>query len=233
MKRAPLAIALAMTAAATAATPALHVAPDTPQRLAQLPRTVIDYDRALLSEKDKQVVAKLIEATKAIDELYWRQVSEENPAWRAELAKQASRSPLDKAAYQYFLANKGPWDRLDQVPEQYFERIPQPWPSVENTFTRSLTDLGMGTKYTAEIAVDGKVEQKQFDVVPSPSHFGSAPRYKSDALGMTVRDMTFEVRRYMQRSPQDPGVVISKIEPGGRASVAGFSMTGSSGAVAD
>ena len=80
----------------------------------------------------------------------------------------------------------------------------------------------MGTKYTAEIAVDGKVEQKQFDVVPSPSHFGSAPRYKSDALGMTVRDMTFEVRRYMQRSPQDPGVVISKIEPGGRASVAGL-----------
>jgi hypothetical protein len=97
-----------MTAAATAATPALRVAPDTPQRLAQLPRTVIDYDRALLSDKDKQVVAKLIEATKAIDELYWRQVSEENPKWRAELAKQGG------PAYEYFLANKGPWDRLKE-----------------------------------------------------------------------------------------------------------------------
>src|ERR1041385_4977679 len=107
MKRAPLAIAFAMTAAATAATPALHVAPDTPQRLAQLPRTTIDYDRALLSDKDKQVVAKLIEATKAIDELYWRQVSEENPAWRAELEKQAGKSALDKAAYEYFLAKIG------------------------------------------------------------------------------------------------------------------------------
>src|SRR2546421_630712 len=112
MKRAPLAIALAMIAAATAASPALHVAPDTPQRLAQLPRTIIDYDRALLSDKDKHVLAKLIEATKAIDELYWRQVSEENPTWRAELEKQAARSALDKAAYEYFLANKGPWDRL-------------------------------------------------------------------------------------------------------------------------
>ena len=103
-----------MTAAATAASPALRVASDTPQRLAQLPRTTIDYDRSLLDEKDKQVVAKLIEATKAIDELYWRQVSEENPAWRADLKKQASRSALDKAAYEYFLANKGPWDRLKE-----------------------------------------------------------------------------------------------------------------------
>jgi hypothetical protein len=108
MKRAPLAIALAMTAAATAATATLHVAPDVAQRLAQLPRTVIDYDRSLLSDKDKQVVAKLIEATKAIDELYWRQVSEENPKWRAELAKQGG------PAYEYFLANKGPWDRLKE-----------------------------------------------------------------------------------------------------------------------
>src|SRR5438105_1118525 len=114
MKRAPLAIALVMTAAATAASPALRVASDTPQRLAQLPRTTIDYDRSLLGEKDKQVVAKLIEATKAIDELYWRQVSEENPAWRAELKKQASRSALDEAAYEYFEANKGPWDRLKE-----------------------------------------------------------------------------------------------------------------------
>src|SRR5436309_13920798 len=114
MKRASLAIALIMTACQTPAPPALPIASDTPQRVAQLPRTIIDYDRALLDDNEKQVVAKLIEASKAIDELYWRQVSEQNPQWRADLEKQAARSELDRAAYRYFLANKGPWDRLKE-----------------------------------------------------------------------------------------------------------------------
>ena len=94
------------TAAPHAAAAALTVAPDVAQRMAQLPRTVIDYDRSLLDDNERQVVAKLIEASKQIDEIYWRQVSEENPAWREQLAKQ------DGAAYDYFIANKGPWDRL-------------------------------------------------------------------------------------------------------------------------
>ncbi len=93
----------------------LVVAPDTPQRLAQLPRTVIDYDHALLNDNDRQVVAKLIEASKLIDEIYWRQVSEDNPDLRTRLYAQAkSGSPLAAAGYDYFLLNKGRWDRLKQ-----------------------------------------------------------------------------------------------------------------------
>ena len=41
---------------------------DVPQRLAQLPRTVVDYDRSLLNAEEQQVVAKLIEASQHIDE---------------------------------------------------------------------------------------------------------------------------------------------------------------------
>jgi hypothetical protein len=92
----------------------LMVAPDTPQRLHQLPRTPIDYDRSLLNENEKQVVAKLIEASKYIDEIYWRQVSEENPSLRERLLTQAALSSTDQAGYDYFLANKGRWDRLKQ-----------------------------------------------------------------------------------------------------------------------
>jgi hypothetical protein len=92
----------------------LAVAADTPARLAQLPRTVIDYDRSLLNENERQVVEKLIAASHYIDEIYWRQVSEENPAIRARLEKQAYQSPLDQAGYDYFMANKGRWDRLKQ-----------------------------------------------------------------------------------------------------------------------
>ncbi|MGZ8867182.1 MAG: dipeptidyl-peptidase 3 family protein [Thermoanaerobaculia bacterium] len=91
----------------------LTVRPDTPARLAQLPPTVIDYDRSLLNDNERQVVAMLIEASRAIDEIFWRQVSEENPAVRERLAVQAGRSPLDRAGYDYFIANKGRWDGLD------------------------------------------------------------------------------------------------------------------------
>jgi hypothetical protein len=96
----------AITTSAPPAAASLTIAPDVAQRMAQLPRTVIDYDHSLLNDNERQVVAKLIEASKQIDEIYWRQVSEENPALRAQLAKQGG------AGYDYFVANKGPWDRL-------------------------------------------------------------------------------------------------------------------------
>src|SRR5205823_6510102 len=95
-------------------TDSLSIAPDTPQRATQLPRTVIDYDHALLTDSERQVVAKLIEASKQIDEIFLRQVSEDNPSMRGRLAKQAaapSATPLDRAGYDYFIINKGPWNR--------------------------------------------------------------------------------------------------------------------------
>ncbi|HEY2829731.1 MAG TPA: hypothetical protein VGJ88_06390 [Thermoanaerobaculia bacterium] len=98
-------LAAVFASAAPAKAPSLDVAPDVAQRVKQLPRTIIRYT-ATLSANEKKVVDKLIEASKAIDEIYWRQVSEENPALRAQLAK--SGGP----GYEYFLINKGPWDRL-------------------------------------------------------------------------------------------------------------------------
>ncbi|MGQ9651191.1 MAG: hypothetical protein ACUVXJ_13860 [Phycisphaerae bacterium] len=115
-----------------------------------------------------------------------------------------------------------PWDSLDEVPSEYFDQLPKPWPDAENSFTRALTDLGFGKKYTAEFFHDGKVINREFEVVVSPPHFDSAPRYKSEPLGMTVRNLTYEVRRYFQKKDDDPGVIVSKIEPGGKASVAGM-----------
>ena len=92
----------------------LDVLPGVEQRLQQLPKVAIDYDRSLLNENERAVVAKLIEASKFMDEIYWRQVSEQNPDYRQRLAAQAAHSALDRAGYEYFLANKGRWDRLAQ-----------------------------------------------------------------------------------------------------------------------
>ena len=109
---APAQSAAALTPARSAK---LVIATDTPKRLAQLPRTVIDYDRALLNDNERQVVAKLVEASKLIDEIYWRQVSEDNPDLRTRLYAQVrSGSVLDASGYDYLVANKGRWDRLKQ-----------------------------------------------------------------------------------------------------------------------
>jgi len=88
------------TATETGSSSKLAVKEDTPQRLAQLPKTVVDYDRALLNDNEKQVVAKLIEASSHIDEIFWRQVSEDNPKLRMRLEQQATESDLDRAGYE-------------------------------------------------------------------------------------------------------------------------------------
>lgn len=130
--------------------------------------------------------------------------------------------PIEVQLEEDFARAQGfPWERLDEIRDQFFERIPTPWPPVETPFTRALTDLGFGTRVTAEFVEEGKLLSREFEVVPGPTHYESAVRFKSESLGITVRNLTYDVRRYIQRKADEPGVVVSRIEPGGRASVAG------------
>lgn len=114
------------------------------------------------------------------------------------------------------------WARMDEIPAEYFDQIPKPWGSAENSLTRALTDVGFGTPFTAEVFRGGAVARKEFTVEQGPAHYDAAPRFKSEAAGVTVRDMTFEVRRYFQLRPDEPGVIISKVESGGKIAVAGI-----------
>lgn len=115
-----------------------------------------------------------------------------------------------------------PWDRLSEVPEQYFDRIPTPWPSTETRLTRKLTDLGFGKKFSVEFSRNGETFRKEFIVTEGPAYYASAPKYKAKRLGITVRNITYEVRRYFQKTDKDPGVIVSKVEPGSKASVSGI-----------
>lgn len=131
--------------------------------------------------------------------------------------------PVEVVVERYGFADRPfPWDRLDQVPDQYYDQIPRPWPPAENHFTRTLTDLGFGKKFKAEFFVDGKIEKKAFEVAQSPLHYDTAAHYKSTPLGLTVNDLTYEVRRYFQKADGEPGVIVSRIEPGSKVSVAGM-----------
>jgi hypothetical protein len=114
------------------------------------------------------------------------------------------------------------WQYLDRMPEEYMDRMPKPWGSVENALTKALTEVGFGSKFTAEYLRDGKVDTVPMTIAQGPAHYDSATRFKSEEMGVTVRDITYEVRRYFQMKPDETGVIISKIERGSRASVAGL-----------
>lgn len=111
---------------------------------------------------------------------------------------------------------------MDEIPEEYFDHMPRPWGSAENTLTRSLTDLGFGHRFTAEVFHEGKVVTKDFTVTQGPPHYDAAKRFKSAAAGLTARDLTYEVRRFYQFGDDAPGVIISKVEKGEKAAIAGL-----------
>jgi serine protease Do len=114
------------------------------------------------------------------------------------------------------------WAEIENIPAQVFDQIPTPWPNVDNAFNRSLTDLGFGSSARLEVFRDGELLSRDFTVTQGPDHYNAAARFESESLGMDVRDMTYEVRRYLQLTEADTGVIVSKLEPGEKAAVAGL-----------
>jgi hypothetical protein len=82
------------------------------ERIQQFPATELTFDETLLGERDKQVLKKLVEAARYMDEVFLRQVSPRNPQWQAQL--EASAKSEDKALLHYFRIMFGPWDRLEE-----------------------------------------------------------------------------------------------------------------------
>jgi hypothetical protein len=88
-------------------------APEIPEILAKFPKTNIDYDRSLLNEEEKKVVALLIEASKSVDQLFFKQVSEKNLPLR-EMLVSHSTDPKSREGLELFDVMKGRWDRLEE-----------------------------------------------------------------------------------------------------------------------
>lgn len=122
------------------------------------------------------------------------------------------------------LADRSPFSgMLANMPRGFYDQsMPKPWGAVENALTRALTDVGFGKRFTIEVFRKGQVLTKNFVVTQGPAYYDSAKRFKSKAAGFTVRDVTYEVRRYYQMTAADPGVIVSKVERGSPAAVAGI-----------
>ena len=81
------------------------------QMAARFAPTEIVADLSALSPSDRQVLGKLIAASKIIDALFLRQVWAGNDAMLLDLARTTTAD--GRARLHYFLVNKGPWSRLD------------------------------------------------------------------------------------------------------------------------
>jgi len=123
----------------------------------------------------------------------------------------------------YYPENPGnfDWSILDQIPEEYYERLPAPWAIQSNPFDQLLTALGNGTLLGLDLKREQEVLQIEVPIESSPINYANAPRVHLATLGLTVRDLTYEVRAFMTLGDEEQGVVVSRVEPASRASVAG------------
>src|SRR5579872_4346324 len=104
--------ALAAIAAGALAAAQESSVPDTQklqQMAARFAPTDMTVDVSKLPAFDRQVLAKLVEASKVIDALFLRQVWGGNDAMLLDLVHDST--PEGRARLHYFLINKGPWSR--------------------------------------------------------------------------------------------------------------------------
>lgn len=96
--------------------------------------TQIDFDDSVLSDKDKMLVKKLVEASKIMDEIFLRQCYSKNLEIRDRL--QNSTDPGDQELLHYFTINFGPFDRLDEREPFIGE---EKWPDGANYYPEDMT----------------------------------------------------------------------------------------------
>src|SRR6195256_3874891 len=97
--------------------------------------TEIAADVSRLAPADRQVLARLVQASKIMDALFMRQVWAGNEAMLLDLIR--DETPEGRARLHYFLINKGPWSRLDH--NEVFVPGAPPKPEAANFYPDGAT----------------------------------------------------------------------------------------------
>ncbi len=96
------------------------------------------------------------------------------------------------------------------------------WRPRINAITLILTIAGPGRE--AEIVYysfkEKKVKRSSWKLAYGPLDFDSAEKYKDEKLGLSIKPVTYEVRRALAMTEEAPGVIISKVEQGSAAQLA-------------
>ena len=89
------------------------------ERLARFAPTELAADLDGVPPGELEVLVELIRAARLMDEIFLRQVSQDNPQLLDAVAAES------ESLQQYFAVNFGPWDRLDEM-EPYWGEVPHP-----------------------------------------------------------------------------------------------------------
>ncbi len=102
------------------------------------------------------------------------------------------------------------------------------WKSRKNTLTELLDTIGVDK--TVQItycrrdlkdpAAPAEELTLDYTIALAPPDLASAKKWQNRKLGLTVKDMTYEVRYALGLTKKDPGVVVVKIENGSAAQIA-------------
>jgi hypothetical protein len=113
----------------------------------------------------------------------------------------------------------------------------RPWPSQDNYLNQLLGDVGQSTTVQlsyihgtgvsrassprseggtppTQQAPAWAVVEKEFTIEQAPRDMLSAAKYKDEKLGLTAKDATYEVRAALRLKPDEPAVVVTKVERG-------------------
>ncbi len=134
-----LATALALCGAAPAAKPVQVAVPDLAQLEAKIARFApveVSVDLGGLSPGDNKAVAKLVEASRVIDEIFLDQVFSAGSSTLEDL--KADPTPLGQARVKLFWINKSPWSQLDQQ-SAFIQGVPARKPLGANFYPEDMT----------------------------------------------------------------------------------------------
>ena len=98
---------------ATSVAAPLGVAPDLDARLAKIKPVEMPFDHAGLSEREQQMVAKLVDAANCIERIYWRQSDPGGLQLYGRLEK--SSDLLDKKVLRLMKINGSRYDLIDEL----------------------------------------------------------------------------------------------------------------------
>lgn len=97
-----------------------------------------------------------------------------------------------------------------------------PWPTASNYLNQILTQIGEDKKITLTYLRDGKEITQDFTLEKAPYDFESAEKYKDEITGLTIRELTYEVRHAWRLANDYKAIIVSKVEEGSKAAIGGI-----------
>jgi hypothetical protein len=94
------------------------------------------------------------------------------------------------------------------------------WPIQLNYLTMLLQSIGEGEQIKLTWIHGAETVSKDYRIELGPPNFLCAPKFKNKEIGLTVRDVTYEVRAALRLEDARGAVVVARVERGSPAEVA-------------